>query len=74
MVYSCKVYTELAQTAAVPSGTSHVTTEQRYKYTTSVNVQKRVIDLESHASAVSPIESGQDRRTESRRHIHTLTQ
>ena len=33
------VYTERAQTAAVSRGTSHVTTQQRCEYTTSVNIQ-----------------------------------
>ena len=34
------VYTERAETAAVSRGTSHVTTKQRCKYITSVDMQK----------------------------------
>ena len=33
------VYTERAETAAVSRGTSHVTTKQRCKYTTWVDIQ-----------------------------------
>ena len=34
----CVVYTERAETAAVLRGTSHVTTKQRRKHTTSVDI------------------------------------
>ena len=52
------VHTERAETAAVSRGTSHVTTKQRCKYTTSVDIVKRAIKkeeaiathLESHAT------------------------
>ena len=44
-------YTERAEMAAVSRGTSHAS-----KYTTSVDIQKRV---ESDASAVSLLESGE---------------
>ena len=52
---SCKVYTERAETAAVPRGTSHVTTKQRCKYTTSAEIwnallKATVTHLESHAT------------------------
>ena len=40
MVHGCMVYTERAETAAVSRGTSHVSTKQRRKYTTSVHIQK----------------------------------
>ena len=39
MVHGSMTYTERAETAAVSRGTSHVTTKQRVKYTTSVNIQ-----------------------------------
>ena len=39
MVRGCMVYTQRAETAAVSRGTSHVTTKQRCKYTTSVDIQ-----------------------------------
>ena len=55
MLYGCKVYTERAVMAAVSRGTSYVTTKQRCKYTTWMNIQKRakengVIHSESHAT------------------------
>ena len=43
MVRGCMVYTEQAETAAVSHGTSHVTTKQCWKYTTSVDIQKYAI-------------------------------
>ena len=39
MVRGCMVYTERAETAAVCRGTSYVTTKQRFKYTTSVDIE-----------------------------------
>ena len=43
--HGCMVYTERAATAAVSHGTSHVTTEQRCKYTTSVaDIQNSAIN------------------------------
>ena len=39
MVHGCMVYTERAETAAISRGTSHVTTKQCVKYTTSVDIQ-----------------------------------
>ena len=58
MVHGCMVYTERAEMAAVSCGTS------RCKYTTSVDIQKRAIKklfthVESHASGVSLLESGE---------------
>ena len=60
------VYTERAETAAVSRGITHVTTKQRCKYTTSVDMQKRAIKSYSHSfrttydkSAVSLPESGE---------------
>ena len=38
-MHDCTVYTERAETAAVSRGTSHVTTEQHCRYTTSVDIQ-----------------------------------
>ena len=59
----CMVYTERAETAAV-SCTWHQPC-QRCKYTASVDIQKHAIiirlvtHVESHASAVSLLESGE---------------
>ena len=39
IVNDCMVYTEHAETAAVSRGISHVTTKQRCKYTTSLDIQ-----------------------------------
>ena len=39
MVQVCMVHTGRAETAAVSRGTNHVTTKQRCKYTTSVDIQ-----------------------------------
>ena len=47
MLYSCKVYTERAEMEAVSRGKSHVTTKQRCKYTTWMNIQKRAPESES---------------------------
>ena len=64
------VYTEIAETATVSRGTSHVTTKQRCQYTTSVDIyekkrrsferaiKKLFANVESLASAVSLLESG----------------
>ena len=66
MVHRCMVYTERAETAAVSCGTSHVSAV-KHVYTTSVDIQKRAIKdihsyhVESHASAVSLLESGEQR-------------
>ena len=38
IVHGCMVYTERAETAAVSRGTSHVTTKQRCKYITSMDI------------------------------------
>ena len=58
------VFTERAEMAAVSRGTSHVTIQQHCIYTTSVDIQKTrykklVTHVESHASAVSLLESGE---------------
>ena len=63
MVHGCMVYTERAETAAVSRGTSKC---QRCKHTTSVDIQKRAIKklvthVESPTSAVSLLESGEQR-------------
>ena len=45
------VYTERApRTAAVPRGTSHVTTKQRSKYTSSMDIKATVTHLKSYAT------------------------
>ena len=50
-MHGCIVYTERAETAAVPRGTNHVTTKHRGKYTTSVEMQNDLVThLESHAT------------------------
>ena len=56
MVHGCMVYTEHAEMAAVSCGTSHATT--------SVDIQKMrhkklFTHVESHASAVSLLESAE---------------
>ena len=48
-VHGCMVYTERAETAAVASGTSHVSA---LKYTTSVDNQKRAIKT-SHSYRIT---------------------
>ena len=63
MVHGCMVYTERAEMAAVSCGTSHTTAVS--KYTTSVDIEKRATKkklftrVESHASALSLLESGE---------------
>ena len=39
VMHGYMVYTELAETAAVSRGTSHVTTKQHWKHITSVDIQ-----------------------------------
>ena len=61
------MYTErAAQTAAVSRGTSHVTTKERCKYTTSVDIQKRAMKSYSHSLRITHgkerSESVQERR------------
>ena len=61
MVHGCMVYTERAKTAAVLCGTNHASA---VKYTTSVDIQKAhykklVTHVESHASTVRLLESGE---------------
>ena len=57
------VDTKHASTAAVSCGTSHVTTRQRSKYTTSVDIQnalwKATLVKDCDLSAASPFESGE---------------
>ena len=63
MVHGCMVYTELAPRRQQ----FHVTSAMaaRFKYTTLLDIQKRakklVTHVESHASAVSLFESGEQR-------------
>ena len=55
------VYTECTETAAVSSGTSHVTTKQHCKYITSVNIKscRHSFRITRDNSAVSLLESGE---------------
>ena len=55
MVHGCMAYTDLAETTAVSCGTSHVTTKQRFKYITGVDIRNElqkaaVTHLESRAT------------------------
>ena len=61
-------YRTCAETAAVSRGTSHVTTKQHCKYTTSVDLQKRAAKSYSHSiriardkGAVSLLDSAEQR-------------
>ena len=65
MVHGCMVC-ERAETAAVASGTSHVTTKQRCKHTTSVDIQNMLqketvthLKITYEKSAASLLESGE---------------
>ena len=63
MVHGCMVYTERAQMAAVSCGTSHasaVSTPLRW-ILKKTRYKKLVTHIESHASAVSLLESGEQR-------------
>ena len=65
MVHGCMVYTEHAEMAAVSCGTSHasaVSTPLQWifkKKKKKTRYKKLVIHVESHASAVSLLESGE---------------
>ena len=68
MVHGCTVYTECTKMAAISCGTSYARTVTDCKYTTSVDIQKCATKTcykklfthaESHASAVSLLESGE---------------
>ena len=61
MVPGCMVYTERAETAAVSCGTSHVSavsTQLRWIFK-KTRYKKAVTHAETHASAVSLLESGE---------------
>ena len=61
MVHGCKVYTECAEMAAVSCGTSHasaVSTPLRWIFKKRA-IKKLFTHVESHASAVSLLESGE---------------
>ena len=47
------VYTERSETAAISRGTIHVTTKQRRKYTTSVDIHKRATKSDSHSFRIT---------------------
>ena len=62
MVHGCMGYTERAETAAVPCGTSHasaVSTPLPWIFKRQRRYKKLVIHVKSHASAVSLLESGE---------------
>jgi len=46
-------YTERFESATVARGTSHVTTKQDYKYSASVDIQKRTIKSNSHSFRIT---------------------
>ena len=52
MAHGCMMYTERAEMAAVLRGTSHVTTKQRCKYTTSVDIQN-ALQKASHSLRIA---------------------
>ena len=60
------VYTERAETAAVSRGTSHLTTQQRCQYTTSVDTQTARYKKKKLKSLMRQkrSESARERRTE----------
>ena len=63
MVHSCMVYTERAEMAAVSCGTSHasaVSTPLRWIFKKRA-IKKLFTHVESHASAVSLLNSGEQR-------------
>ena len=63
MVHGCMVYTERAETAAVSCGTSHVSAVRVYHFggQSKTRYKKLVTHAESQASAVSLLESGEQR-------------
>ena len=59
------MYTERAETAAFSRGTSHITTQQRFKYTTWLDIQTRYTKLQSLVENHMPqdrSESARERR------------
>ena len=54
MVHGCNG--TCAETAAVSRGTSHVTTKQRCKYTTSVDIQKRAVAIVTRSESYSTVQ------------------
>ena len=62
MVHGCMVYTKRAETAAVSCGTSHagdVSTPLGWIFK-NIAIQKLVTHVESHASAVSLLGTGEE--------------
>ena len=68
MVYGCLVCRERSETAAVSRGTSHVTTKQRCKYITWVDIQNALKKKKGYCPsfrmtfdkrAISLLESGE---------------
>ena len=63
MVHGCMVYTECAKAAAVSCGTSHasaVSTPFRWIFFFLMRYKKLFTHVESHMSAVSLLESGEE--------------
>ena len=58
MVHGCMVYTECTKMAAVSCGTSHVRAVSSVDIHSKMHYKKPVTHVESHASAVSLLESG----------------
>ena len=69
MVHGCIVYTERAETAAVPGGTSHVSTKQHRKSTTSVNIQN--VKIRARACARTHTHTHTHAHTHTSTHAHT---
>ena len=61
MVRGCMVFTERAEKAAVLRGTSHVSAVHHIGGYSKTRYKKLVTHAESHASAVSLLESGGQR-------------
>ena len=62
MVHGCMVYRERAEMAAVSCGTSHASAVHHFGgYFKKTRYKKLVTHVESHASALSLLESGEQR-------------
>ena len=62
MVHDCMVYTECAEVAAVSKGTSHgstVSTPLQWIFKNALDYKKLFTHVESHASTVTLLESGE---------------
>ena len=61
MVHGCMVYTERAEMAAVSCGTSHASAVSTPGGYSKTRYKKLFTHVDSHASAVSLLESGEQR-------------